>query len=129
MSDFTSSGYRVIALAHKPLESKLTWPKVQRIKREQVKIADNSFFEFQLLITCFSHMCVVYQVEKDMHLLGLLVMQNALKPETMPVMHQLQAARIRSVMVTGILCHHLPLSLISFQQKFALIIESTSSPR
>lgn len=75
LSDFTSSGYRVIALAHKPLESKLSWPKAQRIKREQV--------------------------EKDMHLVGLLIMQNALKPETTPVMHQLQAARIRSVMVTG----------------------------
>lgn len=36
-----------------------------------------------------------------MHLLGLLIMQNALKPETSPVMHQLQAAKIRSVMVTG----------------------------
>ncbi|XP_034256280.1 probable cation-transporting ATPase 13A3 isoform X3 [Thrips palmi] len=75
LSEFTSSGYRVIALAYKPLESKLTWPKAQRIKREQV--------------------------EKDMHLLGLLIMQNALKPETSPVMHQLQAAKIRSVMVTG----------------------------
>lgn len=37
LSEFTSSGYRVIALAYKPLESKLTWPKAQRIKREQVR--------------------------------------------------------------------------------------------
>ena len=62
-------------MAYKPLESKLTWPKVQRIKREQV--------------------------EKEMRLLGLLIMQNALKPETTPVINQLQVARIRTVMVTG----------------------------
>ncbi|XP_052127712.1 polyamine-transporting ATPase 13A3 isoform X3 [Frankliniella occidentalis] len=75
LSEFTSSGYRVIALAHKPLESKLTWPKVQRVKREQI--------------------------EKDMHLVGLLIMQNSLKPETTPVIHQLQSANIRTVMITG----------------------------
>lgn len=41
------------------------------------------------------------QLEKDLEFLGLLIMQNTLKPETTPVIAQLQVAQIRCVMVTG----------------------------
>lgn len=67
-------GYRVIAVAYKPLK-KLTWHHAQRITRDQV--------------------------EKDMIFAGLLIMQNALKPETTPIIKQLRGANIRTVMVTG----------------------------
>ena len=40
-------------------------------------------------------------VESDLHFLGLLIMENTLKPQTTPVIHQLKDANIRSVMVTG----------------------------
>ena len=40
-------------------------------------------------------------VECDLQLLGLLVLQNRLKPETAPVIQELQDANIRTVMATG----------------------------
>lgn len=33
LEDYTKQGFRVIALAHRKLESKLTWHKVQNISR------------------------------------------------------------------------------------------------
>ncbi|XP_067658153.1 polyamine-transporting ATPase 13A3-like isoform X1 [Haliotis asinina] len=72
---YTQHGYRVIALAWKPLPQKLNYVKVQRITREQV--------------------------EKDLNFLGLLVMENCLKPETTPVIQMLREAAIRNIMVTG----------------------------
>ncbi|XP_030135799.4 probable cation-transporting ATPase 13A4 [Taeniopygia guttata] len=41
------------------------------------------------------------EVESDLTFLGLLIMENRLKRETKPVLEELTAARIRSVMVTG----------------------------
>ncbi|KAM9230927.1 putative cation-transporting ATPase 13A4 [Leptosomus discolor] len=41
------------------------------------------------------------EVESDLTFLGLLIMENRLKKETKPVLEELSAARIRSVMVTG----------------------------
>ncbi|XP_064241762.1 probable cation-transporting ATPase 13A4 [Passer domesticus] len=41
------------------------------------------------------------EVESDLTFLGLLIMENRLKKETRPVLEELSAARIRSVMVTG----------------------------
>lgn len=41
------------------------------------------------------------QVEVNLRLLGLVIMQNSLKPETTPVINQLHAARTRTVMITG----------------------------
>ena len=40
-------------------------------------------------------------MECDLTFLGLLVMENRLKPETSPVIHQLSEANIRTIMVTG----------------------------
>jgi len=43
----------------------------------------------------------LFQLENDLEFLGLLIMQNALKPETAPTIAQLQVARVRCIMVTG----------------------------
>lgn len=40
-------------------------------------------------------------MECDLKFLGLLVMKNTLKPQSAPIIKILQAANIRSVMVTG----------------------------
>ncbi|XP_067658645.1 polyamine-transporting ATPase 13A3-like [Haliotis asinina] len=72
---YTQHGYRVLALAWKALPQKLNYAKLQRITREQV--------------------------EKDLNFLGLLVMENCLKPETTPVIRTLREAAIRNIMVTG----------------------------
>nr|CAD7607537.1 unnamed protein product [Timema genevievae] len=42
-----------------------------------------------------------HQVETDLEFIGLLITQNMLKPESLPVIQELTAARIRCVMVTG----------------------------
>ena len=72
---YATQGYRVIGLAHGILPSNISWHKVQKLKR--------------------------HQVEKDLTFLGLLIMQNTLKPETTPVIQELKNANIRTVMVTG----------------------------
>ncbi|XP_056421368.1 probable cation-transporting ATPase 13A4 [Hyla sarda] len=41
------------------------------------------------------------EVESDMDFLGLLILENRLKPETKPVLDELNAANIRTVMITG----------------------------
>ncbi|XP_022343828.2 polyamine-transporting ATPase 13A3-like isoform X2 [Crassostrea virginica] len=75
LMSYTQHGYRVIAMAWKELPSKINYVKVQRIPREQV--------------------------EKNLNFLGLLVMENKLKPETTPVINELKEANIRCIMVTG----------------------------
>ncbi|KAJ1952721.1 hypothetical protein EC988_003397, partial [Linderina pennispora] len=71
--EYTNHGYRVIALAGKPL--KMSWPKLQRLKRDSV--------------------------EQDLVFLGFLVFENKLKDTTAPVLRELQQARIRQIMCTG----------------------------
>jgi len=46
-------------------------------------------------------MCAREQVECDLIFLGLLVLENRLKVETLPVIRTLKDAAIRTVMVTG----------------------------
>ncbi|XP_055864481.1 polyamine-transporting ATPase 13A3-like [Biomphalaria glabrata] len=75
LQSYTQHGYRVIALASKQLSSKLNYVKVQRINREQV--------------------------EHNLTFLGLLVMENRLKPQSAPVICELNDADIRTIMVTG----------------------------
>ncbi|KAM4770721.1 polyamine-transporting ATPase 13A3 isoform 2-T2 [Rhinophrynus dorsalis] len=75
LEDYTKQGYRVIALAHRRLESKISWHKVQNISRDAI--------------------------ENNMTFLGLIIMQNKLKPETPAVLDDLRKANIRMVMVTG----------------------------
>ncbi|XP_077572941.1 polyamine-transporting ATPase 13A3 isoform X2 [Stigmatopora nigra] len=75
LEGYTKQGFRVIALAHRRLESKLTWHKVQNVSRDNIEI--------------------------NMELLGLIIMQNKLKKETPAVLQDLHEANIRTVMVTG----------------------------
>lgn len=72
---YTVQGYRVLALAWRPL--RMSYTRVQRIIRDEV--------------------------ECDLEFLGLLVMENRLKPETTPVISQLHSANIKTIMVTGML--------------------------
>ncbi|KAM9279137.1 putative cation-transporting ATPase 13A4 [Morus bassanus] len=69
---YTAQGFRVIGLACKSLQS---GKQSTDLTREEV--------------------------ESDLTFLGLLIMENRLKRETKPVLEELNAARIRSVMVTG----------------------------
>ncbi|KAJ4943583.1 hypothetical protein JOQ06_006082 [Pogonophryne albipinna] len=75
LEGYTKEGFRVIALAHRRLESKLSWHKVQNISRDHI--------------------------EANMEFLGLIIMQNKLKAETPAVLEDLRQASIRTVMVTG----------------------------
>ncbi|CAM4596731.1 unnamed protein product [Lepidochelys olivacea] len=69
---YAAQGFRVIGLAHKILQG---GRQAAGLTREEV--------------------------ESDLTFLGLLIMENRLKAATKPVLEELSAARIRSVMVTG----------------------------
>ncbi|OXB75615.1 UNVERIFIED_CONTAM: hypothetical protein H355_001259, partial [Colinus virginianus] len=69
---YTAQGFRVIGVACKSLQSE---KQTTDLTREEV--------------------------ESDLTFLGLLIMENRLKRETKPVLEELSAAYIRSVMVTG----------------------------
>ncbi|KAM3727132.1 putative cation-transporting ATPase W08D2.5 [Dirofilaria immitis] len=73
VNDYAQHGYRLIAVAYKKLY--ISFPKSQRVNREQM--------------------------ENDLTLLGLVTMENRLKAQTVGVIHQLNKAHIRTVMVTG----------------------------
>ncbi|MBN3304550.1 AT133 ATPase, partial [Amia calva] len=75
LENHTAGGLRVIALAHRCLEPRLSWHRLHSVNREVV--------------------------ECDMELLGLVMMQNQLKVQTVPVLSELHRAGIRCVMVTG----------------------------
>ncbi|XP_032223526.1 polyamine-transporting ATPase 13A3 [Nematostella vectensis] len=72
---YTKQGFRVLGLAWRPMKKKFSWVQAQRVKRDVI--------------------------ESDLTFVGLLIMQNALKEESTPVIHRLQEASIRTVMVTG----------------------------
>nr|XP_020017753.1 probable cation-transporting ATPase 13A5 isoform X1 [Castor canadensis] len=74
LRSYTVQGFRVLALAHRPLKvGKLS--EVEQLARETV--------------------------ESELTFLGLLIMENRLKKETKPVLKELSEACIRTVMVTG----------------------------
>lgn len=73
LARYTARGMRVLALAHRQLH--LSYVRVQKLSRDEA--------------------------ERNMELLGLLVMGNMLKPQSRPVLRQLRSANIRCVMVTG----------------------------
>ncbi|XP_015251745.1 PREDICTED: probable cation-transporting ATPase 13A3 [Cyprinodon variegatus] len=75
LEGYTKQGFRVIALAHRRLGSKLSWHKVQNVNRDYI--------------------------EANMEFLGLIIMQNKLKAETPGVLQDLSQANIRTIMVTG----------------------------
>ncbi|KAM7542994.1 hypothetical protein Aperf_G00000019280 [Anoplocephala perfoliata] len=71
--EYTREGYRVLALAWRPL--RVAYTRVMRLQRESI--------------------------ERQLHFLGLLVMENRLKPESAPVIKLLKSANIRPIMATG----------------------------
>lgn len=75
LNEYAASGFRVIGVAYKKLDRKMKWIDAQRVKREQL--------------------------ECNMTFLGLLVMQNSLKPQSAPTINDLHNANIRLVMITG----------------------------
>ncbi|XP_029472483.1 probable cation-transporting ATPase 13A4 [Rhinatrema bivittatum] len=74
LQHYTLQGFRVIALAFKSLDI-----------TEQENMDD----------------IVREEVESDLEFLGLLIMENRLKAETMPVLQELCNAKLRTVMITG----------------------------
>lgn len=74
LETYTQQGYRVIAMAHKTL-TKMSYAKIHKVQRDVI--------------------------EQDMHLLGLIVLENRLKPDTTPCISMLNNANIRTIMVTG----------------------------
>ncbi|XP_012276995.1 probable cation-transporting ATPase 13A3 isoform X2 [Orussus abietinus] len=74
LQEYTSEGYRVIALAYKSL-NRLPYAKVQRLNREAA--------------------------ETELNFLGFVILENRLKPETSPVIVALNVACVKTVMVTG----------------------------
>ncbi|XP_069675902.1 polyamine-transporting ATPase 13A3-like isoform X2 [Periplaneta americana] len=74
LEEYTQEGYRVLALAYKGLP-RVSYVKVQRLAREDV--------------------------EAGLIFLGLIIMENRLKPETTGIVSMLRNASIRTIMVTG----------------------------
>ncbi|XP_052033882.1 polyamine-transporting ATPase 13A2 isoform X6 [Apodemus sylvaticus] len=75
LQSYTAAGYRVVALAGKPLPIAPSLEAAQQLTRDTV--------------------------EQELSLLGLLVMRNLLKPQTAPVIQSLRKTGIRTIMVTG----------------------------
>ncbi|KAJ8982591.1 hypothetical protein NQ317_005063, partial [Molorchus minor] len=74
LKDYTSQGYRVIALATRRLPG-VTIEEVVKLHREDV--------------------------EADLELVGLIVLENRLKPQTTGVIRTLKEANLKVVMITG----------------------------
>jgi magnesium-transporting ATPase (P-type) len=74
LTSYTQAGYRVIALAKKSL-SDMDYHEMRTLSRETL--------------------------EQNLEIVGLLVMENRLKPETTRVIGTLQEADIRTIMCTG----------------------------
>lgn len=74
MEKYTRDGYRLIAIATKAMPE-LNYRKAQMVTREQV--------------------------ECDLEFVGMLIMENKLKPQTSGVIKNLNDCRIRTVMATG----------------------------
>ncbi|XP_074416489.1 polyamine-transporting ATPase 13A2 isoform X2 [Larus michahellis] len=72
---YTTDGFRVLALASKPLGAVSTFQEALQLPRDSA--------------------------ESSLTFLGFLVMKNVLKPESAPVIRLLRNANIRPVMVTG----------------------------
>ncbi|GMR62944.1 hypothetical protein PMAYCL1PPCAC_33139, partial [Pristionchus mayeri] len=73
VNEYAQHGYRLIAVAMKTLD--MSYAKASKIARGAV--------------------------EEGLELLGLVVLENRVKPQTLGVINQLNRARIRTVMVTG----------------------------
>ncbi|XP_039297989.1 polyamine-transporting ATPase 13A2 [Nilaparvata lugens] len=115
LEHYTSSGFRVIALAYKELPRKFNWKKAQRTSREEI--------------------------ETDMNLLGIMLMQNFLKENSGPVIKELNEAGMKCIMATGdniltavsvsqecgILPKHCTVATLQFDDKKEIVLESLKS--
>lgn len=72
---YAQQGYRIIAMAYKPLDRKMTYPKIQRISRDKC--------------------------ESELEFMGFVILENRLKPDSEKVIKILNDANIRTIMVTG----------------------------
>lgn len=77
LEKYTQEGYRVIALAYKDLEKKVSYLKVQKMSRDVA--------------------------ERDLTFLGLIILENRLKADTTKVIENLIDANVKIIMVTGLL--------------------------
>ena len=123
LQSYTAAGYRVVALASKPLPIAPSLEAAQRLTRWTVpcpapwglrtrprrrqrpgKVSLPGGWQRGLGHRLTSDPALAPSrdtVEQDLSLLGLLVMRNLLKPQTTPVIRALRRTRIRTVMVTG----------------------------
>ncbi|XP_066997262.2 polyamine-transporting ATPase 13A3 [Anabrus simplex] len=74
LHQYTVSGYRVIAMGYRVLEE-TSYHKVLRLMRDDV--------------------------EKDLTFVGLIILENRLKPQTTGIIRQLKLANVRTIMITG----------------------------
>ncbi|KAG8298204.1 polyamine-transporting ATPase 13A3-like [Homalodisca vitripennis] len=74
LQEYTEQGYRVIAVGYRILDE-VDYVQVQKLRRSEV--------------------------EKDFEFVGLIVMENRLKPQTTGIISMLKGAQIKVVMVTG----------------------------
>lgn len=74
LSEYTEQGYRVIALASRTLSID-DYKHLNYMKREDI--------------------------EKDLEFLGLIILENRLKPQTEGVIKELKDAHVKVVMITG----------------------------
>ena len=99
LSKYTKKGCRVLAVAHRSIQV-----KAHRIDKLNRYFPSSSVLVYCVYCTDINLVCRD-EVECDLTLLGLLIMQNKLKPETAPIIGILHSANIRTVMVTGMFCY------------------------
>lgn len=110
LQSYTAAGYRVVALAGKPLPVPASLEAVQQLPRwgPSARLAHATPGP----VPCGGwggtwpaasdpDLPPRDAVEQELSLLGLLVMRNLLKPQTPGVIQALRKTRIRTVMVTG----------------------------
>jgi cation-transporting ATPase 13A3/4/5 len=71
---YTEQGYRVIAMGRRSLVE-TSYAKIRRMRREDM--------------------------EQELEFLGMIVLENRLKPETEPVVGVMRGAHLKIVMITG----------------------------
>ncbi|CEF71586.1 Cation-transporting P-type ATPase family and Cation-transporting P-type ATPase, N-terminal domain and Neurotransmitter-gated ion-channel transmembrane domain and Cation-transporting P-type ATPase, C-terminal domain and Neurotransmitter-gated ion-channel ligand-binding domain and Cation-transporting P-type ATPase, subfamily V and P-type ATPase, A domain and HAD-like domain and P-type ATPase, cytoplasmic domain N-containing protein [Strongyloides ratti] len=74
VKEYTKKGYRLIAVAYKDL-SHVNFTKALKISRNEI--------------------------ENNLKMLGIIVMENKIKPQSLPVIDELNKAGIRTLMITG----------------------------